>query len=449
MYGIKQQPSRYESGIWSEAEQKYDATKRKCQRVLKAIRKFWYYLYGVRFVLETNASVLVAQLNQSGTDLPGALVTRWLAYINLFDFDVKHVSGKTHTAADGLSRRPPTAQDLENARNKPDLEDVLDAELNYLGVNPTTLENEGEELPVLEEGFSEKSVQIATYLTTLHRPPHLSSKEFRKFKSEALRYKVVDQLLFRQNSKNIPLRRVIDNQEERTRIIAALHDESGHRGCKSTYCRIADRYWWDNLHAEVKVYVQTCEQCQLRDSTRAEEPMYPTYLVSLFSKVAVDAVHMPNCRGYRYLIIGRCDTSGWVEAQPVEKLTAKRVADFLWKDFICRHGCFGKLVIDGGAENKGVVKTLLDKYGIKQVLTSAYHPQANGMVERGHRPIIDALAKMGERRIGDWVKDLPAVLWADRSTIKVTTNITPYRIVCGQDLVLPIELEIPTWRILL
>ena len=137
-----------------------------------------------------------------------------------------------------------------------------------------------------------------------------------------------------------------------------------------------------------------------------------------------------------------------MEAQPVKRLTAERVADFLWKDFICRHGCFGRLVIDGGAENKGVVKALLDKYGIKRVLTSAYHPQANGMVERGHRPIVDALAKMGEGRGEDWVTHLPAVLWADRSTTKSTTNSTPYHMVCGQDPVLPIELEFPTWEIL-
>lgn len=149
---------------------------------------------------------------------------------------------------------------------------------------------------------------------------------------------------------------------------------------------------------------------------------------------------MLNCRGYKYLIVGQCDTSGWVEAQPVKKLTAEKIADFLWKDFICRHSCFGKLVIDGGAENKGVVKALLDKYGIKRVLTSAYHPQANRIVKRGHWPIVDALAKMEN----DWVKDLPGVLWADRSTTKSTTNVTPYRIVCGQDPVLPIELEIPT-----
>ena len=63
----KRHPSRYESGIWSSAEKKYDATKRECRGVLKALKKVRYWLYGVRFILETDASVLVAQLDRSGT----------------------------------------------------------------------------------------------------------------------------------------------------------------------------------------------------------------------------------------------------------------------------------------------------------------------------------------------------------------------------------------------
>ncbi len=55
--------SRYESRIWSSAEKKYDATKRKCRGVLKALKKVRYWLYWIRFVLKTDARVLVAQLN--------------------------------------------------------------------------------------------------------------------------------------------------------------------------------------------------------------------------------------------------------------------------------------------------------------------------------------------------------------------------------------------------
>ena len=36
----KRCPSRYESGLWNDAERGYDATKRECRAVLKALKKF-------------------------------------------------------------------------------------------------------------------------------------------------------------------------------------------------------------------------------------------------------------------------------------------------------------------------------------------------------------------------------------------------------------------------
>ena len=75
----KRHPSRYESRIWSNVEKKSDATKWECWGVLKALKKVRYWLYGIRFILKTDASVLVVQLNQLGTDLHGVLITRWIA----------------------------------------------------------------------------------------------------------------------------------------------------------------------------------------------------------------------------------------------------------------------------------------------------------------------------------------------------------------------------------
>ena len=443
----KRHPARFESGVWNDAERNYDATKRECRAVLKALKKLRSYLYGVRFVLETDANVLVAQLNMSGTDLPGALITRWLAWIHLFDFDVRHVTGRVHTSADGLSRRPATLEDQEECDNC-NLDSFIDAELNCVYVSPAAVETMEPPLPVLEDGYSEKSVEIATYLTTLARPPTMTTKEFLKFKKEALLFKVQDRILFRRNSKNVPIRRVVDRIEDQMTIMEELHDESGHKGREGTYRRIADRYWWNGMFQQVKKYVQTCVPCQHRDPTRPEEELHPTWTSELFARVAVDVVYMPSDAGFTHLVVGRCDLSGWVEARPLRGATSEQVAKFLWEDFVCRHGCFGKLIVDGGPENKGYVQVLAEKYNIKRVLTSAYHPQANGMVERGHRPIVDALAKMGENKSLRWVSNLAAVLWADRSTVKTSTAITPYRMLFGQDPVLPIELKFPTWRIL-
>ena len=70
------------------------------------------------------------------------------------------------------------------------------------------------------------------------------------------------------------------------------------------------------------------------------------------------------------------------------------------------------------------------------------------MIKRGHKPIVDALSKMSDGGSTNWVRNLPAVLWADGSTVRTFTGLTPYYIKCESEPVLPIELEISTWQIL-
>src|SRR5580700_10947800 len=106
------------------------------------------------------------------------------------------------------------------------------------------------------------------------------------------------------------------------------------------------------------------------------------------------------------------------------------------------------MVVDGGPENKKHVERFVEKYGVKRVQISAYHAQANGMIERGHRPVTEALARMTDGGLGSWVKNLPAVLLADRTTVYQPTGKTPFFMVYGREAVLPVELKYPTWRIL-
>ena len=140
---------------------------------------------------------MVAQLNRSETDLPGALVIQWIGWIQLFDFDIRHIPGRKYSAADGLFRRPLTAADVAEAEAEEDIDDFILAELNCLRVSPISL---NELTPILTDSYSDYSRKIATYLTTLHRPLEMSTKEFNTFKKKAVKFKVQDNQLFRRNS---------------------------------------------------------------------------------------------------------------------------------------------------------------------------------------------------------------------------------------------------------
>lgn len=79
----RRHPIRFESSVWSTSERNWDSGKHECKAMLLALKKFRPWIYGIHFVVETDARTLVDQLNRSATDLPGALITRWLALLNM------------------------------------------------------------------------------------------------------------------------------------------------------------------------------------------------------------------------------------------------------------------------------------------------------------------------------------------------------------------------------
>ena len=81
------------------------------------------YLYGVHFFVETDAQVLIHQINGSASDIPGALLLRWLAWIRLFDFEIRHIPGTKNAAADSLSRKPAGPSDFHDKKTETDIDD--------------------------------------------------------------------------------------------------------------------------------------------------------------------------------------------------------------------------------------------------------------------------------------------------------------------------------------
>jgi hypothetical protein len=107
--------------------------------------------------LEIDAHVLLHQLNRSETDLPKTLVTRWLAWICLFDFNIRHIPGTKHTAADGFSRRSRTQSDNDHKEYEVNIDDFIDAELSSISVCPISARR----APELDDTYSLRSQMIA------------------------------------------------------------------------------------------------------------------------------------------------------------------------------------------------------------------------------------------------------------------------------------------------
>ena len=65
-----------------------------------------------------------------------------------------------------------------------------------------------------------------------------------------------------------------------------------------------------------------------------------------------------------------------------------------------------------------------EKTGVSQHITSPYHPQANGLVERLNHTTTDRLKALIEKQ-EDWVHCLQTVAWMHRSSSHSSTNYEP------------------------
>ena len=92
---------------------------------------------------------------------------------------------------------------------------------------------------------------------------------------------------------------------------------------------------------------------------------------------------------------------------------------------------------DKGAQfTSGVWKTTLSGLGVDITMTTSYHPQANGLVERFHRMLKNAL-RCAVRTSKSWTRSLPWVMLGLRNSPKLDTATSTAEAVFGTPLRVP------------
>ncbi|PKI66192.1 hypothetical protein CRG98_013445 [Punica granatum] len=71
----------------------------------------------------------------------------------------------------------------------------------------------------------------------------------------------------------------------------------------------------------------------------------------------------------------------------------------------------------------------------------------NAVVEAANKNIKKIIGKM-TANYKDWHEMLPFALLAYRTSVRSSTGATPYSLVYGMEAVLPVEVEIPSMRVL-
>ena len=125
--------------------------------------------------------------------------------------------------------------------------------------------------------------------------------------------------------------------------------------------------------------MKLCDQCQRTRniSTRHELPLHGILVVQLFDVCGIDFMRpFPSSFENLYMLIAVDYVSKWVEAAACPKNDANIVLGFLQRNILSRFGTPRTIISDGGSHfaNK-MFEKLMSRYGIKHIMSLAYHPQ--------------------------------------------------------------------------
>jgi transposase InsO family protein len=216
-----------------------------------------------------------------------------------------------------------------------------------------------------------------------------------------------------------------------------------HPGIRATRRMISARFVWPGMHTDVAAWCRDCTACQRAKVTKQPRASIQPIPIpgGRFTHVHVDIVGpLPaSAEGFLYLLTMVDRTSRWLEAVPLKDISAASCGDAFLFHWVARFGVPETLTSDRGTQFTSASWASCCKLGVKHTMTTSYHLQANGLVERAHRQLKDALRA---REAGfDWPAHLPWVLLGLRAAPKEVSGFSSAEAVYGQPLTLPGELS--------
>lgn len=237
--------------------------------------------------------------------------------------------------------------------------------------------------------------------------------------------------------------------DQRDAIFHELHNSpiGGHRGVSKTFYRIRQNFYWENLKADIQRRIQQCLECQLKKLRRikTKQPMCISDTPgTTFDKVALDIVGpLPRTReGHEFILTMQDQLSKFCLAVPLQNALATTTADALIKKLICIFGAPRVIITDQGRNFMSkLMEQVARRFRIKRLRTTAFHPQANGSLERSHHALAEYLKQYASTD-EEWDTWLDLAVLNYNTCVQESTKFSPFEVVFGRPARLPSNNEL-------
>lgn len=421
----------YYSKQLNKAERNYCVTRKELLAVVKAVKHFRNYVYGVRFHIQTDHASLIWLLKKSE---PCGQVARWMETLSAYNYTINYKKGSQNGSADGLSR-----QKCSNCRQCDRHFASVTAKLNVLQCTSEMAKLQQEDVDLLP---------IIQTLQTQYNPTPDERKEesqptfqLRKIlehldmQNDVLVIKSYNE----QSARNY---RVICPRQKQQEVIQQLHEQA-HFGVQKTIAMVRQDWYWPGLTATVRRYVKTCEACQQakHHESKKKPSGHHLYAGRPWSVVGVDLLGPleKSHQGNTMLLVLTDHFTRWSDAIPLPDAKATTIVKALENSPFYYFGAPDEIHTDRGKQFLSTLfKECCEIWRAKKTQTCPYRAQANSVVERLNRTIGNSLrALLIENDDKDWDLYIPQLMKAVRASPHRITGETANFLMFGREVKLP------------
>lgn len=411
-------PVAFYSRKMTPAERNYDIYDKEMLAIVDAVREWRVYLEGAKFTIDivTDYKNLQYFLTTKALNRRQA---RWAEMLGSYDFTISYRPGNQNTKADLLSRRVDYVPKGTKANNgplnapllRPDqlkiyaTEDKVVEEASMPSLDPNTnvetlLEDSNPEIQSPTTDFSPKDPAITIKaLTSGYNQDPVTRKLMKVLQKGPLdNYRLSEHKLLFRNKVYIP-----NIQSLKLSALTEHHDHitAGHFGVRKTLERLSRDYYFPKMASFVEDYVNSCDLCQRnKHSTHKLYGLLNQLSVPIrpWSSISMDfIVKLPPSK-----LSGSIDTtkydSIWVVVDRLTKMAhfipcqetmnATQLAKLYLIHLFPIHGLPDNVISDRGTLfTSNFMRALCSLLGVKQKLSTAFHPQTDGQTERTNQTL--------------------------------------------------------------